>query len=88
MRCGTDGTTSTFERSQPEDAAVTWKRSDLRNSQRGGYAALISHPAFPSTSECSQLLELIHFLHCLSLIELSFSLFVIESVLNKNPDKI
>lgn len=84
----TDGATFKHERSQPEDKAATWKRPDLRNSQRDGHEALISSPEFLSTSGCFQLLEPMHFFNCLSLIELSFPLLVIESVLNKNPDKI
>lgn len=34
MRGGTDGVTFKLERSQPEDKAATWKRPDLRNTER------------------------------------------------------
>lgn len=72
-----------YERNQPEDEAATWKRPDLRNSEMA--MKLIPTSKILSISWCSQLLEAINFLNCLSLIELSFPLLVIESILNKNP---
>lgn len=88
MRCGTDGAFPSYEKSWPDYEDDTHKRPDLRNSQRVGHGALIPSSKVLSTSGCFQHLEPINFLNCLSLIELSFPLLVIESVLNKYPDKI